>query len=132
MIDLSKAKNPRTNDMEKYINCDVLLNGLWCDYTTTPDDSISSWLYFEFKKSGATIVAPSKDYIWKNNEWVPYGEKEFSGRKRDKDFDNLLIIKELTPRIEALKDKIEFGMSTDTEADKAELLRLRKERASLI
>lgn len=45
---------------------------------------------------------------------------------------NKVLIQELSFQIEALKDKIDFGFSTDIEKDNETLLSLRKQRASIM
>lgn len=132
MINFDKAANPRSDDLENYIDVDVPFGDIIIPYTLTPDDNVSKEIYYKVKSSGNVKIKPKGDYKWENNEWVPFGAKEYSNIDEFKKLEREAKIRELTPIIDALSDKIELGMSTDESADKAKLLELRKERALLM
>lgn len=132
MINFDKATNPRSNDLENYIDVDVPFGDIIIPYTLTPDDAASKEAYYKFKSSGNVKIKPGGDYKWETDDWVPFGVKEYSNIAESQKLEREAKIRELTPIIDALSDKIEFGLSTDESADKAKLLELRKERALLM
>lgn len=131
MIDFNTLKNPRTKDIEKYIDFDVKFGDQWVSYTSTPDDFISGDIYKSLR-NGDVSVAPGEDFDWKENKWVSRSEERKAQILSFEQDDKSQRVLMLTSQINALADKIEFGLSTDIEQDKANLLALRKERATLV
>lgn len=127
-----KMKNPRSKNIDSHIDCDVLLNQQWIPYTTTPTDDISKDAYFKLKKQGNVSIAPSLYHDWVDGKWVDGSERYQKIEKSDTESQTASKLQELTAKINALSDKIEFGMSTNVDEDKNTLLSLRKERASLV
>lgn len=131
MIDFNTLKNPRTKDIEKYIDFDVKFGDQWVSYTSTPDDFISGEIYKSLR-NGEVSVAPGDEYDWKDDKWVIRSEEQKAQLTLYEQEDKSQRVLMLTSQINALADKIEFGLSTDIEQDKANLLALRKERAMLV
>lgn len=127
-----KMKNPRSKNIDVHIDCDVLLNDQWIPYTTTPTDSISKEAYLKLRKQGNVSIAPSLYHDWVDGKWVDASERYNQMKVSDDQAQKVSKLTELTSKINALSDKIEFGMSTNIDEDKNTLLSLRKERASLV
>lgn len=124
-------KNPRSRNVNLYIDCDVEINGQWCPYTTAPDDSVSKEAYFILKKKKVS-VSPGDNYDWIDGKWKENSVQQTAIQTEIDNASKSEKLKTLTSKIDALKDKIEFGMSIDVDSDSALLLSLRKERAVLV
>lgn len=131
IFDFEKATNLRSKNIEKYIDCDVTYNDSIIAYTTMPNDPISAEVYQMFKAKKVSI-APGEDYDWIDGKWVQHSQERIYEMQQLSEEAKKQQITLLTNQIEALKDKINLGISTDVDADKEKLLSLTKERAMLV
>lgn len=127
MIDFNTAKKPRSKHIDHYIDFDVKFNGEWIPYTATPDDPASKETYQKLLEQNKISIAPGEDYDWINSNWIKRSQEQIDQLNK---IDNSNKIRELSNQIEALKDKIEFGSSS--QEDESKLLELRKQRSELV
>jgi len=127
MIDFNTAKKPRSKHIDRYIDFDVKFNGEWIPYTATPDDPASKEIYQKLYEQNKVSIAPGEDYDWINSNWIKRSQEQIDQLNK---IDNSNKIRELSNQIDALKDKIEFG--TSTQEDESRLLELRKQRSELV